>query len=48
MAKKVEELPPAPPLPAAPHTVSTEDLVKALGSDPVKGFSDKQAQELQK
>ena len=47
MAKKVEELPPAPPLPGAPHTVHTDELVKALGANPVKGFSDAQAQELQ-
>lgn len=48
MAKKVEELPPAPPLPGAPHTVHTDELVKALGANPVKGFTDAQAQELQK
>jgi hypothetical protein len=48
MAKKVEELPPAPPLPGAPHTVHTDELIKALGANPVKGFTDAQAQELQK
>jgi hypothetical protein len=48
MAKKIEELPPAPPLPGAPHTIHTDELVKALGADPVKGFTDVQAQELQR
>jgi hypothetical protein len=48
MAKKIEELPPAPPLPGAPHTIHTDELVKALGADPVKGFTDAQAQELQR
>lgn len=47
MAKKVEELAPAPPLPGAPHTVHTDELLKALGANAERGFTDAQAKDLQ-
>lgn len=47
MAKQPEELPPAPPLPAPPHTVEADELVKVLNANVEHGFTDAQAKDLQ-